>query len=98
MTNAKLLEKLSKLINKANNVEKEHIKELRKVLRKLKKRQYKLVDEREEAENDHGRKKIDQEIEVLKLQRKKGVEEYKRLKKALEEGIVGGKNPGEELN
>lgn len=83
MKNAKLLEKLRNLINNANNVDEEYIKRLRKVLRKLKKRQQKLVDERQNAENDHDRQKIDQEIEVLQLQRKKGVEEYKRLKKEL---------------
>ena len=81
MKNAKLIEKLRKLIKNRNNIDEEHIEKLRKVLRKLKKRQHKLADERQEAQNDHDRQKIDQEIEVLKLQRKKGVEIYKQLKK-----------------
>ena len=85
MTNVKLFEKLKHLTKNANNVDEEHIKKLRKVLRKLKKRQHKLADERQEGENDHDRQKIDQEIEVLKLQRRKGVEVYKRLKKEQEE-------------
>ena len=85
MTNGKLVEKLRNLTNNANNVDKEHIKKLRNVLRKLKKRQHKLADQRQEAENDHDRQKIDQEIEVLQLQRTKGVEVYKRLKKEREE-------------
>ena len=81
MTNSKLLEKLRNLTKNASNVDEEHIKKLRKVLHKLKKRQQKLADERQEAENEHDRQKIDQEIEVLTLQRKKGVEVYKQLKK-----------------
>lgn len=85
MTNTKLLEKLRNLTKNTDDIDQEHIKKLRKVLRKLKKRQHKLADERQEAENDHDRQKIDQEIEVLQLQRKKGVEIYKRLKKEQEE-------------
>jgi len=85
MKNGKLVEKLRNLTNNANNVDKEHIKKLRNVLRKLKKRQHKLAAKRQEAENDHDRQKIDQEIEVLQLQRTKGVEVYKRLKKEREE-------------
>ena len=85
MTNTKLLEKLKNLTKNTTNVDDEHIKQLRKVLRKLKKRKHKLADAREEAENDHERLKIDQEIEVLHLQRKKGVEIYKRLKKERED-------------
>jgi hypothetical protein len=85
MTNAKLFEKLRNLTKNAQNVDKEHIKSLRKVLRKLKKRQQKLADESLSLEKDHDRQKIDQEIEVLKLQRKKGIEVYKRLKKERKE-------------
>ncbi|MCB1688543.1 MAG: hypothetical protein KDI33_08660 [Halioglobus sp.] len=85
MTSAKLFEKLRSLTRDAKNVDKEHIKKLRKVLRKLKKRQQKLAEECEAAANDHDRQKIEQEIEVLKLQRTKGVEVYKRLKKERKE-------------
>lgn len=85
MTNTKLLEKLRNLTNSTDSVDLEHIKKLRKVLRKLKKRQHKLADERQAAENDHDRQKIDQEIEVLQLQRKKGVAIYKQLKKEQDE-------------
>ena len=85
MTNAKLLEKLKNLTNEKSRVDKDHIEKLRKVLHKLKTRQKKLAEERQEVENDHDRQKIDQEIEVLQLQRTKGVEVYKRLKKEREE-------------
>ena len=85
MTNTKLLEKLRNLTSRTDNVDKEHIKALHKVLRKLKKRQQKLVEERLQVETDHDRQKIDQEIEVLQVQRRKGIEVYKQLKKERED-------------
>lgn len=85
MTNSKLLERLKDLTRRTDKVDKEHIKALRKVLRKLKKRQQKLADERLEVESDRERQKIDQEIQVIQFQRSKGVEIYKRLKKEREE-------------
>ena len=45
MKSAKLLEKLRNLTNETEKVDEEHIKKLRKVLHKLKKRQQKLADE-----------------------------------------------------
>jgi hypothetical protein len=80
MTNAKLLEKLRNLTKNTEKADKEHIKKLRKVLHKLKKRKQKLADDLKEVGDDHDRQRIEQEIEVLQLQRKKGVEIYKRLK------------------
>jgi lysophospholipid acyltransferase (LPLAT)-like uncharacterized protein len=82
MTNAKLFEKLGALLEIGDDADKKHIKKLRKVLQKLKKRQKELVAALEGTEGKHERRKIEQEIEVLKLQRKKGVKVYKRLKQA----------------
>jgi len=82
MTNEKLLGKLSGLLESSKGADAKHIKKLRKVLRKLKKRQKELGAKLEQVEGEHERRKITQEIEVLKLQRKKGVVVYKSLKKA----------------
>ena len=82
MTNAKLFEKLGALLEIGEDADKKHIKKLRKVLQKLKKRQKELVAALEGTEGQHERRKIEQEIEVLKLQRKKGVKVYKRLKQS----------------
>ena len=87
MKSAKLLEKLRNLTNDTEKVDKEHIKKLRKVLHKLKKRQQKLADDLQEVDDDQDRQRIEQEIEVLQLQRKKGVDVYKRLKKEREERL-----------
>lgn len=80
MTNEKLYEKLSTLLEAADSADKKHIKKLRKVLRKLKKNQRELQDDLDQVKGEHERRKIEQEIEVLKLQRKKGVAVYKELK------------------
>ena len=82
MTNSKLLDKLKALTKNAENADKEHIKKLHKVLKKLKKRQHQLADGLKDIDNDHDREKFEQEINVLRLQRQKGVEVYKQLKKA----------------
>ena len=87
MKSAKLLEKLRNLTNDTEKVDKEYIKKLRKVLHKLKKRQQKLADDLQEVDDDQDRQRIEQEIEVLQLQRKKGVDVYKRLKKEREERL-----------
>jgi hypothetical protein len=84
MTNAKLLDKLRALTKNADSADKEHIKKLRKVLDKLKKRQRKLADGLEDLDSDHERQKVEQEIMVLRLQRQKGVDIYKQLKKERE--------------
>jgi hypothetical protein len=81
MTNSKLLDKLKALTKNADSADKEHIKKLHKVLKKLKKQQHKLAESLKEVDSDSGRQKIEQEINVLQLQRQKGVEVYKQLKK-----------------
>jgi hypothetical protein len=81
MTNSKLLDKLKALTKNADNANKEHIRKLHKVLKKLKKRQQTLAESLKNADNGHDRQKIEQEIKVLRLQRQKGVEVYKQLKR-----------------
>ena len=80
MTNDKLFKKLGALLETDDDADQKHIKKLRKVLRKLKKNQKELQASLDELEGEHERRKVKQDIEVLKLQRKKGVKVYKRLK------------------
>jgi hypothetical protein len=97
MTNAKLFEKLGALLEIGDDADKKHIKKLRKVLHKLKKRQKELVASLEGTEGQHERRKIEQEVEVLKLQRKKGVKVYKRLKQSqatISDGLQGESHDG----
>jgi hypothetical protein len=82
MSNARLFTRLRSLIEDANNADKKHIRQLRKVLRKLKDRQNALGKSLLETDNLAEKQKIEREIEVLTLQRSKGVEVYKQLKNA----------------
>jgi hypothetical protein len=80
MTNAKLFEKLLSLIAEADRTDKKHIKKLRKVLHELKDRQRELQEELEQSDSSQEQAKIQQEIDVIKLQRGKGAEVYQRIK------------------
>ncbi len=84
MTNAKLFEKLRGLIEDASDADKKHIKKLRKVLHKLKERQRKLEHGLQHVDSDHERQRMEQDIQVIRLQRHKGVEVYRQLKRDLE--------------
>tara|TARA_R110002110_G_scaffold413729_1_gene641533 strand:- start:10972 stop:11277 length:306 start_codon:yes stop_codon:yes gene_type:complete len=80
MTNQKLLDKLHKLIENTDHADKKHLKKLRKVLRKLKEKQHELAEQLDQCPVEKDRVKIQQDIDVLTLQRKKGVAVYKTLK------------------
>ena len=82
MTTAKLFERLNMLLESQAEADKKHIKKLHEVLKKLKKKQKLLNIELEEAGGEHRKRKIKQEIEVIKVQRRKGVDVYKELKRA----------------
>lgn len=81
MTTSELLKRLHKLTKDAGDANKKKIKKLRKLLRKLKDKQKTLSDSLKEVKAEKERRKILQEIEILKLQRRKGIVIYKQLKK-----------------
>ena len=91
MTTAKLFERLNHLLESQAEADKKHIKKLHEVLKKLKKKQKLLKVELLETEDEHQRRKLKQDIEVINLQRRKGVEVYKKLKRAREEEKAGEK-------
>lgn len=80
MTNAKLFEKLLSLVAQVDRTDKKHIKKLRKVLHKLKDRQRELQEKLEQSDSSQEQARIQQEIDVIKLQREKGAEVYQRIK------------------
>lgn len=80
MTNTKLFDKLRSLMAKTERADKKHIKKLRKVLHKLKDRQRELQEKLEKSESPQEQAKIQQEIDIIKLQRGKGAEVYQRVK------------------
>lgn len=85
MTNEKLYKRLGKLLDRSDAADKKQIKKLREVLKKLKKRQKELEARLEHTKGTHEQRKLKRDIEVLTLQRKKGVKVYKDLKRARSE-------------
>ena len=79
-----LLQKLNSLIGPADQPDKAQLKQLRKVLKSLKKRQKALKEELDSAEGEHERRKLQQKIEVIQLQREKRVAVYRQFKQARE--------------
>ncbi len=82
MKSKKLLQKLNSLMGLNENADQAQVKQLRKVLKSLKKRQDELKDKLESADAEQERRKLQQKIDVIQLQREKGVEVYKNLKQA----------------
>jgi tRNA C32,U32 (ribose-2'-O)-methylase TrmJ len=78
MSEQKLLEKLSRLLDK-KNPNQEQIEKLHKVLHKLKKKQRALESRLSEV-NEEQRQELARSIEIIKLQRSKGLTAYKSLK------------------
>lgn len=76
----KHLDKLSRLLGQADDFDREQVKKLRKVLKALKSDQKKLQVKLAEAEGEHERRKLGHKLEVIRLQREKGVEVYRTLK------------------
>lgn len=82
MKTKELLDKLNRLMGLGENADQEEIRKLRKVLKALKEKQRKLAEKLEEAQGEHERRKLQQQLEVVRHQRKKGVAVYKSLKEA----------------
>ena len=80
MTRKKLLKKLQSLLDKSDDARKQDIKKLHKVVKELKQKQKHLEHRLEDTEDEKERSKLSQNIEVVKLQRKKGVAVYRQLK------------------
>lgn len=76
----KHLDKLGRLLGQDDDVDRERVKKLRKVLKALKSDQEKLQIKLAEAEDEHERRKLSQKLEVIRLQREKGVDVYRSLK------------------
>ena len=78
MKTKKLVEKFQKLVSQPP--EETPRKKLCKTIRALKKKQRELEGKLRLTEGKHSRQRLEQKIEVLRAQRRKGVALYKQLK------------------
>jgi hypothetical protein len=83
-----LIGKLQDLMKKPP--EETPIKKLRKTIKALKEKQKELEKRLRRTEGKHARERLQQKIEVLKAQRRKGADLYKRLKGDNGDGKGGG--------
>jgi len=77
----KLLHKLQAFFDTEKHRKRQHIQELKKVLRKLKKKERKITHALQQADDDCLIRHYQTELEIIRVQRKKGIEVLHHLKK-----------------
>ncbi len=77
---SKLLKKLNHLMGLGDKADDKEVEKLRKVLKMLKAKQKKLTEDMESAEGKRERHRLQQQLEVIKRQREKGIAVYKSLR------------------
>ena len=78
MKTKKLIGKLQDLLQRPP--EETKLKKLRKTIKALKEKQEQLEDRLKRTRDKHARQRLQQKIDVLHAQRRKGAETYRRLK------------------
>jgi len=77
----KLLHKLQAFFDTEKHRKRQHIQELKKVLLKLKKKERKITHVLQQANDDCLIRHYQTELEIIRAQRKKGIEVLHHLKK-----------------
>jgi fructose-1,6-bisphosphatase len=80
MNKEKLLHKLQAFFDPAQKRKKRHREELKKILKSLKKKERKISDKIEQADDECLKKLYQTELEIIRLQRKKGIDVLQQLK------------------
>jgi hypothetical protein len=80
MKKEKLLHKLQAFFDTDNHKKRQHIKELKKILIKLKKKERKIARILLQTDEDCLIKQYQTELEIIRVQRKKGIEVLQQLK------------------
>ncbi|MBL6987181.1 MAG: hypothetical protein ISR72_09125 [Methylobacter sp.] len=76
----KLLHKLQAFFDTNTHKKREHIEELKKILLKLKKKERKITHSLEQTDDECLIKHYQTELEIIRVQRKKGIEVLQLLK------------------
>jgi hypothetical protein len=77
----KLFHKLQAFFDTEKHKQRRHVQELKKILLKLKKKERKIVYALQHADDDCLIRHYQTELEIIRVQRKKGVEVLHHLKK-----------------
>ncbi len=76
----KLLHKLQAFFDTDKHTKRQHIEELKKILLKLKKKERKIAHTLQQTDEDCLIKHYQTELEIIRVQRKKGIEVLQHLK------------------
>lgn len=76
----KLLHKLQAFFNTDKHKKRQHIEELKRILVKLKKKERKITHDLQQTDDDCLIKHYQTELEIIRVQRKKGIEVLQLLK------------------
>ncbi|MGZ4968428.1 MAG: hypothetical protein ACXV8O_06540 [Methylobacter sp.] len=76
----KLLHKLQAFFNTDEHKKRQHIEQLRKILLKLKKKERAIAHSIQQMDDDNLSKHYQTELEIIRVQRKKGIEVLQQLK------------------
>jgi len=82
MPTNKLLDKLKNYLDANRRAQIAKYDSIKRVLKKLKKKENALKDMLKKEHNDKARKRLEKEMDVLSAQRKKGVKMLKELREA----------------
>jgi len=76
----KLLHKLQAFFDTDKHKKRQHIEDLKKILLKLKKKERKITLAMQQGDDDCSTKQYQTELEIIRVQRKKGIEVLQQLK------------------
>lgn len=82
----KLLHKLQAFFDTDEHKKRQHIEELKKILLKLKKKERKINHVQQQTEDGSLKKYYQTELEIIRVQRKKGIEVLRQLKERKKHG------------
>ncbi len=89
MKTKKLLAKLTDFMNKDQTTQREELEHIRKVLKKLKKKEQDLREELAAELDDDERRELEGKLDVVHAQRIKGVERVKEIRDRRRENGAG---------
>lgn len=89
MKTKKLLAKLTDFMNKDQTTQREELEHIRKVLKKLKKKEQDLREELATELNEDERRELEGKLDVVHAQRIKGVERVKEIRDSRRENGAG---------
>ncbi|MFZ2404709.1 MAG: hypothetical protein WAW41_06195 [Methylobacter sp.] len=76
----KLFHQLQAFFGTDKHKKRQHIEELRKILLKLKKKERKIIHAMQQLDDDCLKKHYQTELEIIRVQRKKGIDVLQQLK------------------